>query len=159
MSGQRRENELGLDKANRRFWRSNLVAASARTVELRGRRRNEEISEGKAKAETLSIYSRSLSLTLLEQALKLQSSDGVLRESGQLCQVGRVVGDCAVEEPVGPRQVFRGILCRSRGTELARGRRESALERGLRGKSDIGCAVEAVGELVMVMVLCLLRGL
>ena len=100
-----------------------------------------------------------LSLTLLEQALKLQPSKCVLRESGQLRQVDRVVGDSAVEEPVGPRQVFRGILCRSRGTELARGRRESALERGLHVENGIDCGAEAVGELVMVMVLCLLRGL
>ena len=96
---------------------------------------------------------------MLEQALKLQPSKCVLRESGQLRQVDRVVGDSAVEEPVGPRQVFRGILCRSRGTELARGRRESALERGLHVENGIDCGAEAVGELVMVMVLCLLRGL
>ena len=94
---------------------------------------------------------------MLEQALKLQPSKGVLRESGQLRHIGRIVGDRAVAEPVGPRQVICGILCRSRGPELARGRRESALERGPCVKSGIDCGVEAVGELVMVVVIYLLR--
>jgi len=145
-----------LENTKRRIWRF-IVAASSRPFELRGRRRNGEISEENGENEKLSPYTLVLSLTLLEQALKLQPSESVLRESGQLRHIGRIVGDRAVAEPVGPRQVLCGILCRSRGPELARGRRESALERGLCVNSGIDCGVEAVGELVMVMVICLLR--
>ena len=90
----------------------------------------------------------SLSRTLLEQALKLQPPVSVLCERSQLRPVGRVVGDRSVEEPVGPRQVFCGILCRPHRPELARGRREGALERRLRVNSGIDCGVDAVEELV-----------
>lgn len=87
-------------------------------------------------------------LTLLQEALKLQPPDRVLRERLDLRRVGRAVGNRPAPAEVGHRERLGRVLRREPRAGRARERRERAGDRGLRVERRGLGRIEAVAELI-----------
>ena len=95
-----------------------------------GKKMNDDGDDGDDGKQT-NKERKNFSLTLLEQALKLEPAVSVRSKSFHLRDVCRVVRDRAVEEPVGTSERFRGVLRRLHRADGARGGGDSLAERGL----------------------------
>ena len=86
---------------------------------------------------------------MLQQALELEPPVRVARQGLDLRDVGRVVGDGPVQEPVSSGQRLGRVPRRLRRADGARGRGDGLAERRLRAEGGDFRRVDAVEELVV----------